>query len=85
MTLFEGSGSSNGDVLSDRACTASVKGESFRERRNKRKTPSVSFSGSEKSAKRVIAGASLGDPQAQRGLPDGFKKYASARAAPPEV
>jgi hypothetical protein len=84
MTLFEGSGSSNGDVLSDRACTASVKGESFRERRNKRKTPSVSFSGSEKSAKRVPASASLVIHMRQNSV-SGFMNGSSARAAPPEV
>ena len=79
------SSSGSGAVLNDRARTDRVKGESFREQKSGLETPPVSFSGSEKSAKRVIAGASLGDPQAQRGLPDGFKKYASARAAPPEV
>jgi hypothetical protein len=83
--MLEERGSTNGDVLNDRACAYSVKGESFREQKNEQKTPPVSFSGSEKSAKRATASAAPDNPHTpKKKLPCGFKKYASARAAPPE-
>lgn len=66
MTLFEGSGSASGDVLNDHACTDNAKGEPFRELKIKQKTPLVSFSGSEKSAKRATASASRGNLQAPK-------------------
>jgi hypothetical protein len=60
--MFEERGSTNGDVLNDRACAYSVKGESFREQKNEQKTPPVSFSRSEKSAKRATASAAPDNP-----------------------
>lgn len=61
------SGSGSGDVLNDRGCTDSIKGESFREQKSVPETPPVSFSGSEKSVKRLIAGSFAAQPASVEG------------------